>query len=480
MAFIKAVGFNFPYLRLKRERIGQAWNQRSAPGEKAVAALDQDSLTMGVDAASEVLDPSDNCDIGGVYFASTSPPYKLQSAASLVVGALGLSHNCFTADFGNSYKAGVSALIAANDAIEAGRISNALVIVSDNRAAKPATQDETLFGDGAVGILLGEKGGLRLATSVHKTSTLIDRWQREEDRFENAWEDRFVKTEGVQKDISNAILKLLEKSQLSPKDISYLSFPGIDFRTPSVIAKKTGFDSDTQLANSLLPSIGFCGVAAPFVSLISALTKTNSGDRIILAGYGDGCDAILLEAEDDGNSILKGAPLKDQLDNKLEISYVDYLRHKKLLENMITDLPTVFSSSPQIFREGKVLMEFNALRCRQCDTVQYGASRICYECKAKDDFETVPLAQKDGKVITYTKDNLFQGGNPPQILAVIETDTKCRLYLQMTDCDPDSVLLGMKVSFTFRMVHDGSGFHNYFWKCKPVFAGQKKGNASVD
>lgn len=472
MAAIISVGFCFPNYRLKRKLIGEAWHQRSAPGERTVAALDQDSLTMGVDAALEAIDLNNTKKFDAVYFASTSPPYKMQSTASLIAGVLGFGPDCFTVDFGNSFKSGVAALIAANDAIESGRINSALVVVSENRKAKPATSDESLFGDGAVALRLGKTGGLKIAGSFHNSSTLIDRWQRESDRYENTWEDRFVKKEGVQKVISDSIEKLLGLTQFSPDDISTLTLPGIDFRTPSIIAKKTGFDSQTQLADSLLGSIGFCGSAAPFISLISALLSCTEGERIILAGYGDGCDALLLEAQQRGDLILNGNSLKDQLDNRANISYVDYLRFKGLLENDITKKPTVHSSSPQIRRDEETLWAFKAFRCRKCGTVQYGPDRICYECKSKDDFETVPLAQKHGKVITFTRDNLFQGGNPPQVIAVVETEQNCRLYLQMTDCDPDSVGLGIRVRFTLRRLHEGSEFHNYFWKCKPVLQAQ--------
>ena len=43
-----------------------------------------------------------------------------------------------------------------------------------------------------------------------------------------------------------------------------------------------------------------------------------------------------------------------------------------------------------------------------------------------------------------------------------------RVYLQLTDCDADRVAIGMPLELTFRRLHDGGGFHNYFWKARPA------------
>jgi uncharacterized OB-fold protein len=43
-----------------------------------------------------------------------------------------------------------------------------------------------------------------------------------------------------------------------------------------------------------------------------------------------------------------------------------------------------------------------------------------------------------------------------------------RLYTQMTDTDPKTVKIGMKVEMVFRKLHEGGGFYNYFWKFRPV------------
>ncbi|MBF8264713.1 MAG: hypothetical protein HW384_577, partial [Dehalococcoidia bacterium] len=43
-----------------------------------------------------------------------------------------------------------------------------------------------------------------------------------------------------------------------------------------------------------------------------------------------------------------------------------------------------------------------------------------------------------------------------------------RIYCLMTDNDPNQVKVEMPLEMTFRRLYEGAGFHNYFWKCRPV------------
>ncbi|GIX46873.1 MAG: hypothetical protein KatS3mg131_1084 [Candidatus Tectimicrobiota bacterium] len=50
-AGIRAFGAYVPWLRLSRQAIATYWGGRAAPGEKAMANYDEDTITMGVAAA---------------------------------------------------------------------------------------------------------------------------------------------------------------------------------------------------------------------------------------------------------------------------------------------------------------------------------------------------------------------------------------------------------------------------------------------
>jgi len=111
-------------------------------------------------------------------------------------------------------------------------------------------------------------------------------------------------------------------------------------------------------------------------------------------------------------------------------------------------------------------------RCRKCGTVQYPMPRVCVECGTKDELDEVKLGRK-GTVFTFTLDHLVGGGyaDTPIPKLVTELEGGGRIFLQMTDCDPSEVKIGMPVELTFRYLHDGSGYHNYYWKCRPATEG---------
>jgi len=87
-------------------------------GEKAIANFDEDSLTMGVAAGMNCLHNVDRSQIDGLFFATTTSPYKEKQISVTAATALDLRENILTADFGNSLRAGTTALKAAMDAVK--------------------------------------------------------------------------------------------------------------------------------------------------------------------------------------------------------------------------------------------------------------------------------------------------------------------------------------------------------------------------
>ena len=73
-----------------------------------------------------------------------------------------------------------------------------------------------------------------------------------------------------------------------------------------------------------------------------------------------------------------------------------------------------------------------------------------------------------GRLFTFTNDHMFESPDPPVTHAVVDLDGGGRIYLQLTDCDADRVEIDMPLDLTFRKLHEGGGFHNYFWKARPA------------
>ena len=113
MAGIIAYGAYIPYYRLTRAEIAKAWGVALSPGERAVANYDEDSLTMAVAAARDCLKGINRENIGGLYFASTTAPYKEKQSAAIIAAVLELPSDAVTMDFSGSLRCGSNALKAA-------------------------------------------------------------------------------------------------------------------------------------------------------------------------------------------------------------------------------------------------------------------------------------------------------------------------------------------------------------------------------
>src|SRR4030042_1397029 len=107
MVGITSYGAYVPLFRLSREAIA-----KGARGEKAIAGFDEDGITMAAAAANDCLNGIDRGMVDGLYFATTTSPYKEKLGAAIVALAADLREDIFTADFANSLRAGTSALMA--------------------------------------------------------------------------------------------------------------------------------------------------------------------------------------------------------------------------------------------------------------------------------------------------------------------------------------------------------------------------------
>ena len=96
MTGIISYGAYIPFYRLSRTEIANAWGMRAGTGERAVANYDEDSLTMAVAAARDCIHGIDTGQIDGVYFASTTAPYKEKQSAATIAAVLGLSQEAIT------------------------------------------------------------------------------------------------------------------------------------------------------------------------------------------------------------------------------------------------------------------------------------------------------------------------------------------------------------------------------------------------
>ena len=105
MIGITSYGAYIPIFRLSRDLMAKAWLRGSIGGERSVANNDEDSATMAVEAIFDCLQGKDRKDLGGLYSASTTAPYREKEISSLVAASVDMHDEILTADLGNGLRA---------------------------------------------------------------------------------------------------------------------------------------------------------------------------------------------------------------------------------------------------------------------------------------------------------------------------------------------------------------------------------------
>jgi len=469
MAGITSYGAYIPMYRLPLATIGAGKAPEGGP-ERSVACFDEDSVTMAVAAARDCLAGVNRGIVDGVYFASTSYPYKEKQGASVIAKALDLRRDVHSADFGGSLRAGTNALRAALDSVRAGSARNVLVLASDCRLAAPRSALERNFGDGAAALLVGESDVAVSVEHAHAISDeIIDVWRTEESRFVRSWEDRFVVQHGYRDNVVEAVKGLFEKTGLGPSEFSRAVLYGPDARSQSGVARALGLDASAQLVDPLFGRLGNTGAAFAPMLLVAALEEARAGERLLLASYGDGAEALALQVTDKIEKISGKRAIQWHLGRRRELqSYDKYLAFRSLQVTEFDRRAGGGVSATIHYRDRNEDISFHAQQCRCCQTMQFPFQRVCYRCYARDEFDEVGLSERRGKICAYTFDYFAGSPDPPQIVTMTEAEGGCRLHLQMTDASPKEVVLDMPVEFVFRKIHEFGGTPNYYWKCTPV------------
>jgi hydroxymethylglutaryl-CoA synthase len=463
MAGILAVSAYIPRYRLPREVIAKEWGGAPGPGERSVANHDEDSLTMAVNAAAALPEPGARPD--AVFFASTSPPYAEKQGAATIAAVLDLPASTRTLDVGATLRAGTSATLAAIDAVAGGSAARVLVAAAECRLAEPESAAEQSFGDAAAALLVGAEPGLAEVVATYTLADdLLGTWRTSTQDFSHTFPSAFETKLGYARLLAMAANGALEKAGIAAGDLRLAILPAPNPRAPLGVAKAIGLDPKRQLADALWTTVGDSGVAQPLLMLAGALEQARAGDLILVCGYGDGADAIVLRAT--GASLAARPSVAQQIEVKRTLpSYGRYARFRRLMRK---DPGLGDVSSPVItFRDRGELLPLRGGRCPGCGVIQFPRHRVCIECGHDGGLEDVVLGRR-GTLFTFTNDYLFESPDPPTTHGVVDLEGGGRVYLQLTDCDADRVAIGMPLELTFRRLHDGGGFHNYFWKARPA------------
>jgi len=449
--------------------VGEETSGWRMPIEKAVANYDEDSVTMAVAAGIDCLSGIDRRAVDGLFFCSTTSPYKEKQAATIVATAIDLRRDLFTADITNCLRSGTTALRMAVDAIRGGSAKQVMVTAADCRMGTPMSDFDRSFGDGAAALLLGDQGVVASVEGSYSVSNeMLDVWRTDGDNFVRSWEDRFIYEEGYASVLPEAVSGLMRKYNLTPKDFAKAVFYAPDARRHREMGARLGFDP-AQVQDPLFGRLGNTGTAFAPMLLVAALEEAKPGERILLASYGDGADALVLEVTDHIEKIRDRRGIKGHLASKRILrNYFTYLEWRGLGVGGEAMRGMPRPSASCIWRERDEIIRLYGSRCKSCGTIQYPPQRICTSCHAKDNYEDVRLSDKRAKLFTYSLDYATFVPDRPLVNAIIDFDGGGRGNFMITDREIDSIQVGMVLEMTFRRPYTGRGIHNYYWKCMPV------------
>jgi 3-hydroxy-3-methylglutaryl CoA synthase len=463
MLGIISYGVYIPLWRLKRSAMASGLK-----GEKAIASFDEDSITMATAAAVNCFQNIERKSIDGLIFATTTSPYLEKQAASILAKALDLRRDIFTADSLACLRGGTIAMRIASDMVKAGSAKRVLVTAADCRLGPPDSNFEQDSGDGGAALVFGDSSEA-IATVVGSCSIsneLMDVWRLPGEIFVNTEEDRFIEEEGYLKNVDEAIQGIMHKYRLTSKDFAKAVFYAPNIRCYRTLVSRLGFNSN-QLEDPLFESIGNTGTAYPLMMLISALEEARPGDKILLASYGDGSDAFILETTEHIKS-KNYRGIKPYLDSKKVIDdYHTYLKWRKILS--IDKGRSVLIPKPslkEMMRRQEEVLCMYGTKCKACGTIQYPPQRVCSKCHTVDQFDKVRLSDKKGQICSFTVD-YGAGGVEPPIVTFTDLEDGGRVFCILTDTSSNDVKVGLPVEFTFRKSY-GEILPEYIWKIRPM------------
>lgn len=469
MKGITNYGLYVPYNRLERKKIGQAFEVRTPPGEKAVANYDEDSLTLAVAASLNCLSDADT-DLAGVYFATTTPTNMEKQAGAQIASVLDLEGEIRTADFSGTLRAGANAMLAALDGAKEG--NNTLVAMADCRLGAPDSKYEIAFGDGAAAFVFGEDNLVAEYLDHHSVSyDFTDTWRTAEDKYVRFYDEKFALTQGYIPFVTESIRGVLEKTGIAADQIKKVVLDAPSEKHIKSIMKAVGLKAE-QMQAPLFADIGYTGAANAPMMLASALAQSAPGDIILYVSYGEGSDAIIFKKTSHAKEIGAGRDLEYFSKNKISsMTYEKYLQWRDSLEmEPPRRLPLSRSSLPDFYRKRKKNLACYGSKCTVCGTPHFPPTEVCVECKSVGKMEPYLFRDKEAKLATYSFDYLAISPDSPNIVAVIDFEGGGRMFTYLMDCELEKVVINMPVELSYRKMFSVDGITTYFWKCVPVYS----------
>jgi 3-hydroxy-3-methylglutaryl CoA synthase len=470
MRGIISYGGYVPYHRLERAAIAAAHGGAPGKGTRAVASYDEDTTSMGVEAARQALRPlgPDAADrVEQLWFATTSPSYADKTNATTVHAALRLGRDVPAFDAVGSVRAAAGTLRAA---LAGG--GTTLVVGSDARTGLPNSADEREGGDGAAALLIGDDGAdgapsvlAEYLGGASTTEEFVDRWRVPGDVRSRQWEERFGEMRYVP--LGTEAWKLaLDRAGVAPEQVAKVVVAGPHARAVRQVGAKIGAATG-GIADDLATTVGNTGAAHPALALARVLDDAEPGQVLALVVLADGCDVFLFRATDALAAFTPQRPVAHQIETgQTGLLYAKFLSWTGMLQVQPPNRPEPAraSSSAAARNEG---WKFGFVGSTDHDTGAVHLPRGLLPGWGHRRHGASTQADVEGTIVTFTVDRLAYSPSPPIVFSVVDFDGGGRLRssspMSAGGC-PDR----RPGRDDLPALNQSDGIQNYFWKAKPV------------
>lgn len=340
---IVSYGVYIPRYRIRVDEIARVWGDGDDISaslrvfEKSVPDLDEDAVTIAVEAARNAMARAhlDPCRIGAIYSGSESHPYAVKPTGTIVGEAICASSTFTAADFEFACKAGTAAIQACLGLVSSNLIDLGLAIGSDVSQGAPGDMLEYTAAAGGAAYVIGRRD---LAAEIEGfysfTTDTPDFWRREGMPYPEHG-GRFTGEPAYFKHVTSAATGLMERLGTNPSDYDYAVFHQPNGKFPLRVAKKLGFTEEQIEPGLVVPMIGNTYSGSCLIGLAATLDVAKPDERIFVTSFGSGAgsDAFSISVKDRIECIRDNAPkVRDYIGNAQYLDYAVYAKHKGKLK----------------------------------------------------------------------------------------------------------------------------------------------------
>jgi hydroxymethylglutaryl-CoA synthase len=329
-------GAYVPRYRLPAKEIARIWGSEGGfpVKEKAVAGLDEDVITMSIEAARNALKRAEISaqELRAVWVGSESHPYAVKPSGTVVAEAIGASNDIQSGDWEFACKAGTEAMVAAIAMVGSGMGDYALAIGMDTAQGKPGDALEFTAASGGAAYIIGPQRSalVNIEASYSFVSDTPDFWRREYQVYPEHGQ-RFTGEPAYFEHVGSSASTIMAETGLKASDFAYAVFHQPNAKFPQRIAKSLGFTNEQIAPGLLAPVIGNTYSGAALIGLTAVLDIAKEGDLILMTSYGSGAgsDSFILKVRKAlkkrrGNAL----STQDYINRRTEIDYATYLRYR--------------------------------------------------------------------------------------------------------------------------------------------------------